>query len=149
MPKTLWDADNRRELIDRLNRLKPDATPLWGRMNAPQMVAHLVGWMRMANGELKTTLLKKPLRFPVVKQMVIYWLPWPKGVPTAPELLSKEKHDFALEQASFRRYLNEYERAPDPKFVWPVHPAFGRLTTREWGALGYRHTDHHLRQFGV
>ena len=149
MPKTLWDADNRRELVDRLNRLKPDATPLWGRMNAPQMVAHLVGWMRMANGELKTAPLHKPIRFPVVKQMVIYWLPWPKGVPTAPELLSKARHDFALEQASFRRYLNEYERAPDPKFVWPVHPAFGRLTTREWGALGYRHTDHHLRQFGV
>jgi len=33
--------------------------------------------------------------------------------------------------------------------VWPEHPAFGRLTARQWGVLGYRHTDHHLRQFGV
>jgi hypothetical protein len=149
MPKTLWDAESRRELVDRLNRLKPDATPLWGRMNAPQMVAHLVGWMRMANGELKTAPLHRPIRYPLVKQLIIYWLPWPKGVPTAPELLSKEKYDFTAEQASFQRYLKAYEKTPGSKTVWPEHPAFGMLTTKEWGALGYRHTDHHLRQFGV
>ncbi len=31
----------------------------------------------------------------------------------------------------------------------PEHPAFGTMTARRWGAIGYRHTDHHLRQFGV
>lgn len=149
MPKTLWDADSRKELVDRLNRLKPDARPLWGRMNAGQMVAHLVGWMRMANGELKTAPLHRPIRYPLVKQMIIYWLPWPKGVPTAPELLSREEYDFAGEAAAFRRYLNAYAKRPDPKSVWPEHPAFGNLNTKEWGALGYRHTDHHFRQFGV
>jgi len=30
-----------------------------------------------------------------------------------------------------------------------AHPLFGRLTTAEWGRWGYRHMDHHLRQFGV
>ena len=29
------------------------------------------------------------------------------------------------------------------------HPAFGRLTYNQYGALMARHTDHHLRQFGV
>src|SRR5690349_14639038 len=32
---------------------------------------------------------------------------------------------------------------------WPEHPVFGALTGRAWGALGWRHLDHHLRQFGV
>jgi hypothetical protein len=30
-----------------------------------------------------------------------------------------------------------------------VSPLFGPLTGREWGALAYKHADHHLRQFGV
>jgi len=148
MPKTLWNDRSRRELLERFDRLKPDATPLWGKMNASQMVGHLVDWMKMANGELVTAPLNRPLRFPLIKQVVIYWLPWPKGVPTAPELLSKNQRDFVGEHAVFRRYLATVEK-PDAKKVWPEHPAFGALNTREWGALGYRHTDHHLRQFGV
>jgi len=31
----------------------------------------------------------------------------------------------------------------------PVHPLFGRLSFREWGVATYKHTDHHLRQFGA
>jgi len=150
MPKSLWDADSRRELVDRLNRVQPNAIPLWGKMNAAQMMAHLTGWMKMANGELKTTIKPKgPFRHPPLKQFIIYWAPWPKGVPTAPELISREKCDFAGERASFCRYMEAYETRPDPRATWPEHPAFGNMTTREWGVLGYRHTDHHLRQFGV
>ena len=32
---------------------------------------------------------------------------------------------------------------------WPEHPAFGHLSSRDWGALVHRHVDHHLRQFGA
>jgi hypothetical protein len=30
-----------------------------------------------------------------------------------------------------------------------VHPTFGKMNQRDWLAWGYRHLDHHLRQFGV
>src|SRR3954466_14008665 len=126
MPKTLWNAESRQELIDRLNRLSPDKTPLWGRMNAPQMVNHLVGWMRMANGELPTAPLNRPIRYPGLKQLIIYWMPGPIALPTAPELLSREKYDFAGEQASFCRYLNAFERKPSAKAAWPSSSAFGK-----------------------
>jgi hypothetical protein len=29
-----------------------------------------------------------------------------------------------------------------------VHPFFGRMTQEETGVLAYKHSDHHLRQFG-
>jgi hypothetical protein len=32
---------------------------------------------------------------------------------------------------------------------WPLHPIFGRMSLRAYGVLAYKHTDHHLRQFGV
>jgi hypothetical protein len=30
-----------------------------------------------------------------------------------------------------------------------VHPLLGRLSFQEWGVATYKHTDHHLRQFGA
>lgn len=30
-----------------------------------------------------------------------------------------------------------------------VHPGFGRMSQSDWLRWGYRHVDHHLRQFGV
>jgi hypothetical protein len=31
----------------------------------------------------------------------------------------------------------------------PVHGVFGTMSVRDWQRWAYRHTDHHLRQFGV
>jgi hypothetical protein len=30
-----------------------------------------------------------------------------------------------------------------------IHPMWGEMSQREWLIWGYRHVDHHLRQFGV
>ena len=148
MPKTLWNARARQELLDRLQRLSPQAKPLWGRMNAPQMLAHLSKWMQMAEGDLATADKKLLMRYPPLKQFVVYWMPWPKGVPTAPELICRDEFDWNKEYAAVRQMLLSFEKR-DPKGPWPVHPAFGRMTSRAWGVLGYRHTDHHFRQFGI
>jgi hypothetical protein len=149
MKRSLSNAQARQELIGRLQRLKPETTPLWGRMTAPQMLAHLADWMLMAKGDLRTARINRPvLRYPVVKQIVIYWLPFPKGVPTAPELISRKPREWAREYASVCEHVQSYESV-NPKSTWPDHPAFGRMSTNEWCVLAYRHMDHHLRQFGV
>ena len=41
---------------------------------------------------------------------------------------------------------NSPERAASYRLT---HPFFGALTREEWMIWGYRHTDHHLRQFAV
>jgi hypothetical protein len=46
------------------------------------------------------------------------------------------------------RLLETFSRT-DRLGPWPDHPAFGRLSGAAWGALSYKHIDHHLRQFGV
>lgn len=145
--KTLWNEASRRELIERLGRLTPDAKPLWGKMNAPQMLAHLDSAMRMAKGELKTVSKNLPIRHAPLKQILVYWMPWPKGVPTAPELLGNEVGDWAAGIAEVREHVM-YFATRDRNLPWPEHPAFGKMTSKAWGVLGYRHIDHHLRQFG-
>lgn len=148
MLRTLWNESDRAGLLARVDKLRPDMTPAWGKMNATQMMTHLTEWMRLATGELIAAPRNKPMRYPVIKQLIIYVMPWPKGVPTAPELLSRESSGWDAELADFTERLRSFEKWKS-RSDWPLHPVFGRLSTTEWGALGYKHTNHHLRQFGV
>ncbi len=146
--KTLWDESSRRELKDRLGHLQLDAQARWGRMNAPQMLAHLCSAMRMANGEIEVASKNLPIRYPPLKQLIVYWLPFPKGAPTAPELLTDEPGDWAEGIATLRAQIDAIGTR-DRNAPWPIHPAFGKMTPKAWGVLGYRHIDHHFKQFGV
>jgi hypothetical protein len=148
MRKSLSNVRARQELLDRLERLKPEAIPRWGKMTAPQMLAHLADWMLMAKGELKAAAINRPLRYPPLKQLVIYWLPFPRGVPTAPELIRKDLPDWTIEYAAVRQHVQSFGRL-DPKKTWPKHPVFGKMTPNAWCVFAYRHMDHHLRQFGI
>src|SRR5215210_1038981 len=148
MQKSLSNASARQELLDRLERLTPEATPLWGRLSAHQMLAHLADWMRMAKGDMRTTGRKHPFRHPPLKQLAIYWLPFPKGVPTSPELIARVPADWSVECDAIRDYVQSFE-SPTRGAVWPEHPVFGRMTPQAWCVFAYRHMDHHLRQFGI
>jgi hypothetical protein len=148
MQKTLANARMRHELLDRLERLEPGATPLWGTMTAPQMLAHLADWMLMAKGELKVTLHNRPQRYPPLKQLLVYWLPFPKGIMTSPELVGREPLEWSIERAAVRQQVQSFENL-NPKMIWPDHPVFGKMTPHAWCVFAYRHMDHHLRQFGI
>lgn len=148
MPRSLWNPDARHALIARVNSLEPRAPAIWGKMTAPEMLAHVAGWMAMAKGDLRIEPRNLILRFTPLKQLLVYVLPIPRGVPTAKELIGRPMLDWADECASICRDIDSFESF-HPDGAWPDHPAFGRLTPRAWGVLGYRHTDHHLRQFGV
>jgi hypothetical protein len=146
---TLWRPDARARLCARLAALRPDAPSRWGKMNSPQMLAHVNDALRMATGELPVAPRKLLVRFPPLKQLMIYVVPFPKGVPTARELLARiDQAQFAQEAAAFPGELEKFASRPADARL-PAHPAFGPLTRRAWGVLAYRHVDHHFRQFGV
>jgi len=147
--RSLFDSATRQEVTSRVARLRSDTRPLWGRFTGPQMLAHINDALRMAMGDLPTKPKRGALRYPPLKQIVVYWLPWPKGAPTAPELLARiDQAQWSTEVAVFPQQLERFGARARER-VWPEHPAFGRLSPRAWGVLQYRHLDHHLRQFGV
>lgn len=49
---TLADAPTRAALIARAEALTPQSTRIWGKLTAPQMLAHLSDGMRMTYGDL-------------------------------------------------------------------------------------------------
>ena len=148
MQKSLSDARARQELLDRLERLTPEATPRWGMMTAQQMLAHLADWMLMVSGEIKTAPRGRVLRYPPLKQLAIYWLPFPRGVATSPELIGRAPLEWGIEHASVCQRVESFENLY-LKAEWPEHPVFGQMSPKAWGVFAYRHLDHHLRQFGI
>lgn len=146
--RSVWQANDRRELQTRLTQLPADCPPQWGRMNAPQMVSHLIESLRMATGELPVASKNLPLRYPPLKQFIIYLMPFPKSAPTAPELIAREPTTWADDVQRLSAGLDAFA-SKVAAGRWPEHPAFGRLSAKQWGILVYRHMDHHLRQFGV
>lgn len=146
--KSMWNEADARSIRQRVAQLRPDAPARWGKFTAPQMVCHLTDATRMATGELAIPSRNLPLRYFPLKQLIIYVLPFPKGAPTAPQLIGRVATTWGSELASLDAALDQFQ-AQQQRQQWPEHPAFGRLSRHAWGTLVYRHTDHHLRQFGV
>ena len=103
-----------------------------------------------ANGKWRTedSAKRTPASVSGGEAVFVYWLPFPKGLPTAVELIPADTADFESKRAIVRRGIESFANR-ETGLAWPEHPAFGTLSAKEWGVLGYRHTDHHLRQFGV
>jgi hypothetical protein len=146
--KSMWDGERRQEILDRVARVTPDRPALWGRMSAPQMVCHLAESLKMTLGELPVKHKRVPIRYPPLKQLIVYLAPFPKNMPTAPELLARSPRDWQADMADLLALVDRFTpRGPGRR--WPEHPAFGTLSEHAWGVLVYRHMDHHLKQFGV
>ena len=146
--KTLFDPAVRDGLLARLEHVTADSRPRWGRMNVEQMLTHLVEAMRMANGEFPTRPKKMVTRLPVLRELFVYWLPWPKGAPGPRELFPASSRAVDESKVELVRLVNLLgERGAQKE--WPDHPVFGKLSSRGWARLGWRHMDHHLRQFGA
>src|SRR5258707_13393242 len=146
--KSFWQEQARRELNHRVGALLWDRRAAWGRFTAPKMVCHLADSLKMAMGDLKVAPKHLPIRYAPLKQLIIYVAPFPKGAPTAPELLAREPREWANDVADVQDLLARAGSARTTD-TWPEHPAFGKLSKRAWGVLIYRHFDHHSRQLGA
>jgi hypothetical protein len=144
---TLWSSTDRDDLLRRFEHLSPHAQPKWGRLDAPRMVTHVTDAVRSSLGELTLAPKPSPLKFWPINTIVMFYLPWPKGVPTAPELLTRKPAEWTTELATLRSAITRFV-SRDIHGPWTPHVAFGKIDGRQWGRLTYRHMDYHLGQFG-
>lgn len=146
---TLFDAAQRQALLDRFSRLSPERRPQWGKLSCTQMVTHCADPMRAAMGEMEVR-SKGPsfLSMKLVRRAVIYWFPFPKGAPTAPEFIPPAGGDWKTAIDSLRGAVDRFVAHAANGGAFRPHPAFGDISTTDWGCLTWKHLDHHLRQFG-
>jgi hypothetical protein len=146
---TIWDPSVRSAFAGRVTKIAAETRPGWGKFNASGMLAHLNDSYRMAIGELAVKSKNLPLRYTPIKQLVIYVLPFPKGAPTAPELIARCGGAVFEDEKTALSALYQKLGALPRGAALPEHPAFGKLSYDMYGALMARHTEHHLKQFGV
>ena len=150
--KSVRHAADLAEIERRLATLTPDTRPGWGRMSASGMVCHLTDAFDAVLGHRPSSYRSTRMERTVVRLLALSLpVPWPKGVPTVAEVDQERggtaPGEFAADMGRLRAALHDFvTRLPRESFS---HPIFGPLSKAEWGRWGYRHVDHHLRQFGL
>ncbi len=95
-----------------------------------------------------------PIRHRFLIRTLGLWAPirWPHGWPTNPlhdpRAAGTRPSDFARDMARAIAGLEGIAGAASNRLE-PVHGLFGVMSVADWQRWAYRHTDHHLRQFGA
>jgi uncharacterized protein DUF1569 len=149
----LGEPQIQQRIFQRIAALRPESAPRWGKMSAHQMLCHLSDSFRVTLGTKPVSNATGIPQRTVVKWLALYLpAPWPKGLPTRPEV---EQGAGGTPPADFQRdragLIELIEHFVEPRRVSPrsPHPIFGQMSEREWLRWAYLHSDHHLRQFGV
>jgi len=148
----LFNPTKREEIINRLSNLTPESKALWGKMSVGEMLCHCLDGNQMALGMRPAADMSNFFTRNVVKYLVVYLVPIPKGAPAPPEINPHKggtrPQDFEKERQLLIDDINNFGNLTDSD-IKGRHHIFGNLTPDQWGRLGYKHLDHHLKQFGV
>ena len=146
--KTIFDETARSELLQRFKQVAPDRRPQWGGLTAPKMLAHVGDQLRMALGDIPPSQPKGFLGTRVGSWLAIYVMRWPHGFRGPHEAFTTAPATWDRDLEELGTLMQRFGES-DVKAAWPQHPLFGKLTGKDWGALSYKHLDHHLRQFAA
>ena len=111
---SLMNTHDLKALLDRIDRLRPDAKAAWGRLDAARMLCHLGDQLRVALGEIRAAPQHSWLSRTLGRFVVVHtgFQP-PRGkVQTAPEMLSSKPAGWqadldACKQLAWRERLNK------------------------------------------
>ena len=141
------------KFIAKLNLLKPDQKPVWGKMSAQHMIEHLILAVKMGNGKLKLDCINPPEKLPTLKKFLMSDRPMPKGfvnpaigsdnLPLNYSSIDEARNKLKEE---IEDYYHFFEENSDAK---PLNVTFGELNKTEWDQFHKKHFTHHLEQFGL
>ena len=137
-------------LEGRLRALRADTRRLWGTLTPEEVLCHLGDAATNVVGRLgDPAAVSRPLRKWVALQS---WIPWPHGAETSPQ--SNPRID-GTRPSDFERSRERAITAlralagVSPELLPSSHKVFGAMSPSDWLRWAYKHTDHHLRQFGL
>lgn len=148
--RTIFNLDDKDEIINRIDELHPGSKPMWGKMSVSQMLAHCVVPTKVSIGEVNPKRNLFGILFgKTAKKRLVSDAPIPKNLPTDPSFVVKNEPDFYEKQEELKSVIEKLYNTDKEELVKRKHPFFGKLSVDEWGILNYKHLDHHLKQFGI
>jgi hypothetical protein len=151
--KTVADPSVRDSLIARLRLLTPASQRRWGMLTPHEMLCHLGDASEMVL-RTRPRITPIPMRPRPVVRLLGLWTPfrWPHGWKTNPS------HDPRIDGTRPSQFDGDLNRAiatlegiaaAGAGSLEPAHGLFGTMSTGDWQRWAFKHTDHHLRQFGL
>ncbi len=143
----------RNEYIDLLSQLDADAPRKWGKMNVQQMIEHMADYVRIASGKTPMEIITAEEHIPRMQGFLDSEKKMRENTPN--QLLPDEPP--AVRHTSKKDAINELEQEiiyfflvfEKDKGKTLKNPFFGVLDFAQQVQLLYKHSTHHLRQFGV
>ncbi len=152
---SIFEKTGAEALVSRIKELNPNAKPIWGRMNVSQMLAHCCKPFETIYDPTYSQKHPRPnalIRFMLrlfIKPILVGEKPYKQNMRTAPEFVVSDSREFDNEQARLIAFIERTQAEGVIAFEGKESHSFGPLTAKEWNMLFYKHTDHHLAQFGV
>jgi hypothetical protein len=149
--KNIFNTEVTQEIIERINALNTDSLAIWGKMNVSQMLAHCnVTYDMIFDGKYKKVSgFKKLIIKTFIKPIVLADKPFKKNSPTSGYYRMRGDKDFDVEKKRLLDYLVETQQLGAEYFEGKESVSFGKLSSKEWNTIFYKHLNHHLNQFGV
>ena len=149
MNKTIFSKTDNLRMVERISKVTPFSTCVWGNMSPATMLYHcnitnnaILGARPSGKKRTLKQVLLKHLILNIKKEI-------PRGIKGNPKFFPTENSNLLFEEERRNwiqiicKFLNiQHQLEGD-------HPVFGTLDTKEWGRFVWLHMDHHLRQFGV
>jgi len=143
----------RNEYIDLLTNLDSNAPRKWGKMNVQQMIEHMADYVRMASGKTPVQIVTPEENLPRMQGFLESEKPFRENTPnqflpddpTPVKHATKQDAVNELEQEIIYFFL-VFEKEKEKTLK---NPFFGELNFAQQVQLLYKHSTHHLRQFGV
>ena len=147
--KNLFEAESRNELLLRLDNISADSKAVWGQMTVDQMLWHCNRFINYIKGDYEVAYKGNWFMKVFIKPMGLGNMPYPKAKgDTMAEFKADSHYNIVAEKELLKQNL-QWFAAKQQQTDWPLHPLFGKFTAANWARIAYKHTDHHLRQFGA
>ena len=146
---SLFETTTAADIIERLDKVESTTCPIWGKMNAAQMMTHCQTTFEVFFDQKKRRRSFMGFLFGKMARKKLFTdKPWPRNLPTAREFLVTDQRDFQKEKNRLVQLINRFS-TEGYAITECNHPFFGKLSSQEWAMFAYKHLDHHLVQFGA
>lgn len=145
--------DNSEKLIETLSKLESNSKAVWGRMDAQQMIEHLILVCNLSNKKCNTEIITPEKYLSKTQEFLMGEEPMPKNfvakfipedpIPYTFKNIEKAKTEFIN---AIDKYHLFWAAKPNGKLN---HPIFGSLTHHMWNQVHNKHIRHHLKQFDL
>ncbi|MDR6763357.1 hypothetical protein J2Y38_003578 [Flavobacterium sp. 2755] len=149
--QNIFQREDCDQFINRINQLKIDSQPLWGKMSVDQMLAHCNVTYEMVydNIHSKPNVFIRLILKLLAKNAIVSEKPYARNISTTPQFIIAGDRDFELEKNRLISYILKTQELGESEFQGKESLSLGKLSTKEWNNMFAKHLDHHLSQFNV